>query len=87
MNARNVFTFALALALASFTAVQAQTELPNQWVDQQMKSAPQSQGAASRAAATAPARTLPAAAKAVAPAGDSKQTAAAAATPTASTQK
>jgi len=46
MNTRIVATF--VLAVASVTGVQAQAELPNQWLDQQMKAAKQDQGARGR---------------------------------------
>jgi hypothetical protein len=51
MNTRIVST--LVLTFASVTGVQAQAELPNQWLDQQMKAAKQDQGARGRTAAIA----------------------------------
>ena len=39
--------------MVSVTGAQAQTELPNQWLDQQMKAARQDQGARGRNAAVA----------------------------------
>lgn len=44
---------ALFLVVASVTGAQAQTELPNQWVDQQIKAAKQEHGEAARLAAAA----------------------------------
>lgn len=49
MNTRIAATF--VLAVASVTGVQAQAELPNQWLDHQMKAAKQDQGARGRNAA------------------------------------
>lgn len=51
MNTRIVATF--VLAVASVIGAQAQTELPNQWLDQQMKAAKLDQGARGRNAASA----------------------------------
>ena len=51
MNTRIVATF--VLAVASVTGAQAQTELPNQWLDHQMKAAKLVQGARGRNAANA----------------------------------
>ena len=51
MNTRTVATF--VLAVASVAGVQAQAELPNQWLDHQMKAARQDQGARGRNAAIA----------------------------------
>ena len=51
MNTRIAATF--VLAVASVTGVQAQADLPNQWLDQQMKAAKQDQGARGRNAAVA----------------------------------
>lgn len=53
MNTRINIT-AFALILAAFTGVHAQTELPNDWVDQQVKAAAQ-QAATQTATAAAPA--------------------------------
>ena len=51
MNTRTVATF--VLAIASVAGVQAQAELPNQWLDHQMKAARQDQGARGHNAAIA----------------------------------
>jgi hypothetical protein len=57
MNKRTAAT--LVLALVSFTGAQAQVELPNQWVDQQMKAASQERAAPGRmAAVSAPTAAL-----------------------------
>ena len=51
MNTRIAATF--VLAVASVTGAQAQTELPNQWLDHQMKAAKLDQGARGRNAVNA----------------------------------
>lgn len=51
MNTRTVATF--VLAVASVAGVQAQADLPNQWLDHQMKAAKLDQGGRSRNAAVA----------------------------------
>jgi len=51
MNTCIVATF--VLAVASVTSVQAQAELPNQWLDHQMKATKQDQGARGRNATIA----------------------------------
>lgn len=52
---------ALFLVVSSVTGARAQTELPNQWLDQQLRAAQQDRSAQGRSAVTAlnPAATTP----------------------------
>ncbi len=71
MNTRIIIT-TFVLAVSAFTGARAQTELPHQWVDQQMKAAPQAQAAQARATPAATSTVVAAAAPALsaaAPAG------------------